>query len=710
MIHIILKQKVFFKYFSRTLTLLLVIISINSCNNSDNIKILNEGDNSFASIQINNSYGNNILIESNDTLGGIGFILNGKINWTKGQPKISHPATNKSLYEWKSGDISVVMETEKKVDDLDFNFRLEGTQSKPSAWIINSKVKPDEYFTGVFERVVDGTQYKSWEKGISEGLNLRGQNVDVKLKPTVSAYAPFYISSGNYALFVHGTWPGVIDFCKEKKDIVQISFEGPEFSFTLMMNRGPAELIKRHALETGPSFVPPKWVFGPWRWRDEHFNNKKYYDGSIVHAPYNSEIAEEILLMHAYDIPCTAYWIDRPWGPGVRGFDDYKIDYDRLPNFENMIKWLNSKNISTMLWIGPFVMGNMADVAEENGYDLKSHIWKDSRQVLVDFTNKEASKWWGENGPAKLAKMGVKGFKLDRADGEKLLDSLQLTTSIGTSYRENYNDYPRQYVKAAYDAVKPVLGNDFILFPRAQYTGSAKYGGLWAGDTGNPPEGLRSVIIAAQRCAVMGYPVWGSDCGGYAKDINREVTKRWLGFACFSPIMEVGPTNNKVFWDMNYEPSFDHELLAVWRFYTKLRMNLVDYIHHFAEVASKTGMPIIRPLFIEYPDQKESWKDWTTYKFGDDLLVSIIWQEGKTKQSVYLPAGETWIDQWNNKKYMGGKYIEVTAEPYQTPIFLRNGSSLKLPDLNKLYEESVEITSPKFDMNELESKENWMNK
>ncbi len=687
----------------------LIITGFISCNKSEDITILNRGDNSFASIQIHNPYGDGFTISSDDSLGAIGFILNGKDYWVKGQPQLSHPASNKSSYKWNNGNMSIILETEKKDKDLDFKFRLEGTDLKPSAWMVNTKVNPEEYFTGVFERVVDGTQYKSWEKGITEGLNLRGQKIDVKLKPTVSAYAPFYISSGNYAVFVHGTWPGAIDFCKEQKNLVQISFEGPEFSFSLMMDKGPAELIKRHALETGPSYIPPKWAFGPWRWRDEHVNNKKYYDGSTVHAPYNSEIAEEVLLMNAYDIPCTAYWIDRPWGPGVRGFDDYKIDYDRLPNFEKMVKWLDSKKISTMLWIAPFVMGKMADTAEERGYDLKSHIWMNARQVLMDFTNKEACKWWEENGPGKLAKMGVKGFKLDRGDGEKLLDSLPLTTSIGTSYRENYNDYPRQYVKAAYDAVKPVLGDDFILFPRAQYTGSSRYGGLWAGDTGNPPEGLRSVVIAVQRCAVMGYPVWGSDCGGYAKDINREVTKRWLGFACFSPIMEVGPTNNTVFWDMNYQPSFDHELLAVWRFYTKLRMNLVDYIHHYAEVASKTGMPIVRPLFVEYPDQKESWKDWTTYKFGDDLLVSVIWQEGKTKQSVYLPAGESWIDLWNNKEYEGGKYIEINAQPYQTPVFLRKGAELKLPDLNKLYEESVNITSHKYDMHELESKENWMN-
>ena len=699
----------FYQTLSKIFLGLILLIVLSACSKSDDVTILNTGDNSFTSLLVGNTYGDDILIAPYDTLGAIGFIINGNYNWVKGKPKKSHLSSNINSYEWMINDMSVILETEKKENNLDLKFRLEDTELKPSAWIINTNVKPDEYFTGIFERVVDGSQYDSWAEGITEGLNLRGQKVEVKLKPTVSAYAPFFISSANYGIFVHGTWPGVIDFCKEQNDVVQILFEGSEFSFTIMTAKGPAELIKSHAIETGPSFVPPKWAFGPWRWRDEHFNSDKYYDGSKVNAPYNSEVVEEILLMQAYDIPCTAYWIDRPWGPGVRGFDDYKIDYERLPNFENMIGWLDSKNISTMLWIGPFVMGDMANVAEEKGYDLKSHIWKDSRQVLMDFTNEEACKWWGENGPAKLAKMGVKGFKLDRADGEKLLDSLQLKTSIGTSYRENFNDYPHQYVKATYEAVKPVLDDDFILFPRAQYTGSAKYGGMWAGDTGNPPEGLRSVIIGMQRCSVMGYPVWGSDCGGYAKNINRETTKRWLGFACFSPIMEVGPTNNKVFWDMNYDPSFDQELMAVWRFYTKLRMYLVDYVHNLAEVANKTGMPIARPLFLEYPNQNESWEDWTTYKFGDDLLVSIVWEEGKTKQSLFLPSGETWIDLWNNKEYTGGQTIEVDAPAYKTPVFLRKGAKLELPDLNKLYEESVEKTSTKYNLQDLEAKENWLN-
>ncbi|MGK9477824.1 TIM-barrel domain-containing protein [Melioribacter sp. OK-6-Me] len=685
---------------------ILFLMGLTVCGKPGKLTVLNSNE-SFTSFKIENRYGHNILIVPADTLGAIGFVVGGKVNWLMGVPEIKKSSDNQFMYLWENDSDTVILVTRETDKEIQFNFRLVNKDVQPSGWIINTKAEPDEYFTGIFERVVDGPQEKSWEKDIKEGLDLRGQRVEVKLKPTVSAYAPFYISSGNYALFVKGTWPGIIDFCKEFENVVHISFEGSQFSFSLMMDESPAELVKRHALETGPSFVPPKWAFGPWRWRDEHFNNKKYYDSTIVESPYNSQITEEILLMAAYDIPCTAYWIDRPWGPGVRGFDDYKIDYERLPNFEKMIKWLDSKNIKTMLWIGPFVMGKMADTAAAKGYELKSRIWKNSRQALIDFTNKEACKWWGENGPAKLAKIGIKGFKLDRADGEKLLDSLHLFTSIGTSYRENYNDYPRQYVKATYEAVKPILGDDFILFPRAQYTGSARYGGMWAGDTGNPPEGLRSVIIGAQRCAIMGYPIWGSDTGGYPRNINREVTKRWLGFSCFSPIMEVGPTNNRVFWDMDYEPSFDDELLAVWRFYAKLRMYLVDYIYNHAKIANETGMPIIRPLFLEYPEQKECWKDWTTYKFGNDILVSIIWEEGKTKKKIYLPEGEVWIDQWDKKEYNGGQFIEVDAPSYKTPFFIRKGSNLILPDLNELYKESVERTRIRYNLKELESRENW---
>jgi alpha-D-xyloside xylohydrolase len=698
----------------RTAFTLWIMVPFISCTSTGRLKVRMDENNPFPVIEITNSYGPDIIFHpiSADT-GSIGFEVDGRLTWISGMPDRTGSLNGVSTWIWRINDRErVEMLMEENTEGIDFMMSLVSREGpgKPVKWFLNILAADQEYFTGVFERVVDGPQENSWEKGIETALNLRNEKVEMKVRQTVSAYAPFYLSSNNYGLFVKGTWPGVFDFCRSAPGFVQIAFEGPVMEYRIYPGPSPKEIVEGHALETGPSFIPPAWAFGPWRWRDDHHNRTTYCDGSEVHAPFNSDLAEDILMMQAYDIPCSAYWIDRPWGPGDFGFDDYKIDDQRLPDFEKMITWLNGKDIELMLWICPWVYGDMADVAMEKGYGLVGRRWPQvgmEKSVVMDFSNPEACSWWGENGPGKLARMGVRGFKLDRADGERLTDSLHLVTAAGFTYRENYNDYSRQFVKATYDAVEPVLGGDFILFPRAQYTGSARYGAMWGGDTDNSAEGLRSALIGMQRCAVMGYPLWGSDAGGYPKMLDREVTIRWLGFACFSPIMEIGPTNNRGFWGMDSEPFYDNDLMAAWRFYAKLRMSLMDYIHELAFVAGKTGIPVARPLFLEYPEQEESWKDWTTYKLGDDLLVSIVWEKGKTRQQVYLPAGETWMNLWNNEEYQGGQTIEVDALPYQTPVFLRKGSDLDLPDFNDLYAGSVEITAARYRMSDLETKEGW---
>ncbi|WP_157974300.1 TIM-barrel domain-containing protein [Lewinella sp. IMCC34183] len=667
-------------------------------------------ENGFPRIALANPGGDSVVIAPvSASVGSIGFERGGTTTWVTGAPLTEVNGDESITYRWRTDAGTVTLDlSSTEGEDMMLHLSTDSDLEGHNQWHVNLAAAPDEYYTGIFERVVDGGQDQSWADGITTGLNLRGERVEMHLKPTVSAYAPFYLSSARYGFFAHGTWPGVFDFASDAPDAVQVSFEGPELEVQLYLGKGVMDIVRAHALETGPSLVPPAWALGPWRWRDEHFNEDTYYDGTPREAPYNTDIVEDVLLMEAYDIPVTAFWIDRPWGPGVRGFDDYEFDEERLPEPEKMIDWLNRHGIELMLWIGPFVMGDMADYAEDNDYDLQSHRWKDSRQVLMDFTNPEAVAWWGEHGPGKLARMGVKGFKLDRADGEKLQDSLHLSTHAGTTYRENFNDYPRQYVEATHAAVAPVLGDDFVLFPRAQYTGSAKYGSMWAGDTNGKPEGLRSAVIAMQRCAVMGYPVWGSDIGGYWGDYSQETTKRWLGLGCFSPIMETGPTNNEGFWNNPDAPVYDEDLIATWRLYSKLRMQLVPYVRKYAQHARDTGTPISRPLFLQYPEQEEAWNDWSSYLFGPDLLVSVVWESGETSQRVYLPAGERWIDAWDTDRvYDGGQYVTVDAPAHQTPVFIREGSGMELGDLDALYRESLEIAAQKPDLSALEAAESW---
>lgn len=680
-------------------------ILLSGCGNPNGDVRFSE-EKGFTKIEIVNPAGEPVVLApGSEKEGAVGVRIGDEVFWLTGTP--AKRSATEFTWELDSGQKLLLMTVNSRENQIDLGFSLETEGDSASEWFLNIEAKEEEYFTGIFERVVDGGQRESWKDGITAALNLRGEQVEMHVKPTVSAYAPFYISSARYGLFIRTTWPGLYDFCNTTSDRVKISFEGPGLSTTWFFGT-PMEVVREHALETGPSIIPPEWALGPWRWRDEHFNKSTYYDGTPKRAPYNTDVVEDVLMMEALDIPFTAYWIDRPWGPGARGFDDYEFDPERLPEAEQMIGWLNSRDIELMLWIAPFVMGNMADYAEANDYYLISNVWRDARQVLMDFTNPEAVSWWGENGPGKLARMGVKGFKLDRADGEKLLDTIGYKTSAGTTYRENFNDYPRQYVKATWEAVQPVLGDDFILFPRAQFTGSAKYGGLWAGDTDGKPEGLRSVIIGMQRCAVMGYPIWGSDIGGYWGSFSRETCMRWIAFGCFSPIMEVGPTNNRGFWSNPEKPHYDEELLATWRLYSKLRMKLVPYLSELTRLASETGTPVIRPLFLTYPGQEEAWNDWQTYMLGDDLLISAVWEKDQSVHRLYLPAGESWIDAWDVEKiYEGGKFIDVEVPLYKIPLFIRVGSDIELGDLKALYTESLGKVSRPPVLSELEKAEGW---
>jgi alpha-D-xyloside xylohydrolase len=324
-------------------------------------------------------------------------------------------------------------------------------------WGLTVDSTTDEYYTGLMERVVDGPQQASWAPALKEAMNLRGQKVDMIVKPTTSIYAPFYISSRGYGIFVKGTWPGVFDFAAADPNKVKIEFEGPSLDLKLYTAATPAELVRAHAIDAGPPFLPPKWMYGPWRWRDEHTQRDKYYDGTPVTGPFNSEAMEDILMMKAFGIPNTVYWIDRPWGPGAPwGYDDFKIDYKRLPNFEDMIRWVNENNMQMLLWIAPFYQGEMEKEGLAKGYTLAGQKRPNNgnNYPMVDLSNPKAKAYW-QDGVAKLLKMGVAAFKLDRGE-EDIPDNGPYELFDGRSIRENRNAYVADYIKATYDVAKNI--------------------------------------------------------------------------------------------------------------------------------------------------------------------------------------------------------------------------------------------------------------
>jgi alpha-D-xyloside xylohydrolase len=368
------------------------------------------------------------------------------------------------------------------------------------------------------------------------------------------------------------------------------------------------------------------------------------------------------------------------------------------------VKWLNEQHTQMLMWIGPFFQGKMAEEALAKHYNLPGQPVSRSNYPLADFTNPSAKQFW-QDGVAKLLKLGVTGFKMDRSE-ENIPDDGPEKVFDGRSLRENRNAYPVMYLTAAYDVAKKYHPDgDFVLMPRAAYTGSAGYGVFWGGDIAGTQEGLRAEIIAVQRAAVMGYPNWGSDTCGYNKQLlEQEVCGRWLAFSSFTPIMEVGPTRNVGFWDLPRPPSYDEELIAIWRLYARLHQRLLGYSYKCAQEAHRTGMPIVRPLFLVDPKAPPAWANWWTYLYGPDLLVSHLWENGQRMQEVYLPAGSEWRDVWNPEKvYQGGRVITVHADLHQIPLFVRVGSTVQVGDLNKEWQESLEAAHNHPDLKSLDA-------
>lgn len=555
---------------------------------------------------------------------------------------------------------------------------------------VTMKAHEGEYFFGLTERPVDGPQSLSWNDTVAVALYLNGRSFKMDIQPTLSIYEPFYVSTGGYGIYTHGTQPGKYDMTSSDPSSVQMAFEGNLLTLSVIPGPEPIKVIQRFSGISGTTVLPPKWAFLPFRWRDNHTNRETFYDGTPNRAPYNSMVVEDLLMAEALDIPVGTYWVDRPWATGTRGYGNFnKWDPVRFPRAQEMINWINNRGQHFMVWVSPWVCDSLLEVATEKNYlmPLRAGDTVPPNPWILDFTDPEVRAWWGKQ-LNPLISMGVVAFKMDRSE-EYTVRTEEILRN-GKTAREMRNDYPRLYLKAAYDIMKQMRGEDFLLVPRAAYTGSQSMGVFWGGDIVAGEYGLRTALIALQRCSFMNFPVWGSDIGGYwGDDFSHDNLIRWLAFGAFCPIMEVGPLHDRAPWDMPGEPHYDTTLIATYRLYSILHARLQEYTYRQALEAHESGTPIVRPLAMAYPEDPETYRRFDEFLYGPDILVGIIWKNQQFTFPMYLPEGE-WTDLWSGQTYTGNQNIIIDCPEYKIPIFLRKGAQADLPDPESLYRESLE--------------------
>jgi alpha-glucosidase (family GH31 glycosyl hydrolase) len=582
------------------------------------------------------------------------------------------------------------------------------------------RVDQEEAFYGLSERArVLPWQNEMWRPDAMEALDLRGQVVNLLVYPTVSVYSPMFVSSSGYAIYVEEDWPGDYDFGTRDPRRVSIWYEtdrnAPSVTFRIISGPTPMEATERYARIVGTTILPPKWTFGPWRWRDDHYNLPAFYDGTPYDGPFNSMVVEDILMMEALDIPCTLYWVDRPWGPGRFGYDDFLWDENRLPQPVQMIRWLKDRDIRFMLWIAPWAVGDMYGEAIDKGYTVDPQLpFADSAGTLIDMTNPEAVSWWQDAMQPRIAD-GVVGFKCDR--GEEKVPDGQLVDGTyfdGTPYRQGRNQFPTWYARAVHGAWQKAGVPEYVTMLRAAWRGTASHAILWGGDTESSEMGLRSAIVALLRSAVMNFPIWGSDTCGYNDMSSSEVCARWLQFSAFCPLMEVGPTGNAAPWSWRapeetgkvgsggygYEPVYDAPMVAVWSLYANLHQDLIDYSYEQAVLSSLQGTPIARPMIYAFPDRPEYRTVWDQYLYGPDILVAPVWKEGTRTRDVLIPDG-TWIDAWTGDEMTPNTSVTVDVPYHKIPIYVRKGSGIDMGDLEARWQAAMDRAATPPDLAEL---------
>jgi len=234
-------------------------------------------------------------------------------------------------------------------------------------------------------------------------------------------------------------------------------------------------------------------------------------------------------------------------------------------------------------------------------------------------------------------------------------------------------------------------GDDGFVLCRSAWAGSQRYGAaVWSGDIPTTFASLAIQVRAGLNMAMSGIPWWNSDIGGFfgggSEDpIFRELLVRWFEFGTFCPIFRLHGDrlpNTAMGPDMTGGPneiwSFGEEVYAILRDYIFLRERLRPYLHAEARSTSQTGVPIMRPLLVEFPEDEACWDVDDQFMFGSDLLVAPVVEQGARSRRVCLPSGAQWTDAWTGEIAPSGTVLTVEAPLERIPLFVRDGARLPI--------------------------------
>lgn len=489
------------------------------------------------------------------------------------------------------------------------------------------------------------------------GLNKAGQKVnlfvtDPQGPETDQMYKPipFFMSNRGYGMFMHTSAPVTCDFGATYIGLNKM-FMGDENLDLFVFFGEPKDILDEYTDLVGKPGMPPLWSFGTWMSRITYFSEKEGYD-----------VAANI---RKNKYPCDVIHFDTGW------FDvdwqcDYKFSENRFQNPQQMLKDLRSQGFHVCLWQLPYFTPKnryFPELIEKNMYVKNGNGELPYEDVVLDFSNPETVKWYQDK-LAGLLNIGVSAIKVDFGEAAPLNGIY----ASGKSGWYEHNLYPVRYDMAVSEITKK-LHNENIMWARAAWAGSQRYPLHWGGDAATTNTGMLGTLRAGLSFGLSGFSFWSHDMGGFVKSTPEDLYCRWIpfGFLTSHTRAHGAPPTEPWLYDSK-------RVQDVFRKSAEMKYRLMPYVYAQAKECTEKGLPMLRALFVEFPDDPGAWKVDDEYLFGSQILVAPLLESGITGRTVYLPEGK-WIDYQTEKVYEGG-WHRIEAGSLPIIMLVRDGSVL----------------------------------
>jgi alpha-glucosidase len=542
------------------------------------------------------------------------------------------------------------------------------------------------------------TYYGFGEKAFA-GMSRHGQyivnwNTDtfsypVGLDPIYQS-VPFFIAlydGTSYGLFLNNTYRTWFDMGKTDPGRFTFGAAGGEldhFVFTGGRQRLPKDVLAAYANLTGTTPLPPVWALGFQQSRWSYFPD--------------SRVREIARGFRSRRIPADVIYLDIDYMDGYRVFT---WDKQRFPDPQRLVGDLLNDGFKTVLIIDPGIKVDQnytvytdgkakgMFVRNADGSELNRDVWPKA-SAFPDFTDPRAREWFSAYYEQHLDE-GIAGFWTDMNEPGVFMtdqtekpeifhhpaktfpyDTPHAGDGVPGDHRRYHNVYGMQMARATFEGVKKLAPErrPFVL-TRAGFSGVQRYSAVWTGDNYAGWEHLALSIPMLANMSVAGIPFVGADAGGFNDMPSGELFARWMQAAALTPFFRA----HSVGWVKNKEPwEFGDEFTRINRETIELRYQFLPYLYTLFYEHERTGQPVMRPLWYQYPADKRTYLIDDQFMVGSDLLVAPVVKQGMDTRGIYLPNGDEWLDWWTGEKIESGKLHYLKAPIHRLPIFIRVGA------------------------------------